>query len=105
MTPADWRDSLRALMPDDYVAPAEEAAPAPEKAKPQLRVDVERRKNKVATIISGFEADDERCDEVAAALRKRLATGGSARGGEILLQGDRKADCVNALKQMGYKVK
>ena len=34
-----------------------------------------------------------------------LGCGGSARDGEILIQGDRTADCKKLLENLGYKVK
>ena len=43
--------------------------------------------------------------EVAAKLKKRLATGGSARGGEVLIQGDRRDDVRKALADLGFKTK
>lgn len=61
------------------------------------------RGGKTATIVSGFTIDDDAVASVAAALKKRLATGGSARGGEILIQGDRRADVIDALRALGFK--
>lgn len=89
MSPADWRDSLKSLLPDDFT-PEAEAAPEPAAAPmPKLKIEVDRkRKGKVATIISGFDAADARCADLCAWLKKKLATGGSHRDGEILMQGD-----------------
>lgn len=100
----DWQESLRSLLPDDYTPepePQKSAAPAP---LPHLDVCVDRKRaGKIATIISGFDPDDSRAAELASFLRKRLATGGSARGGEILIQGDRASDVLALLKEKGYK--
>ncbi len=90
MMPADWRDSLRSILPADY-QPEPEApeAPANKKPWPKLIVTLDRKRaGKTATIISGFEPDDPRCAQLAADLKRHFACGGSARGGEILLQGD-----------------
>ncbi len=70
-----------------------------------MLIEKKGRGGKTATIVEGFEISDEEVDEIARTLRKRLGTGGSARGGEILIQGDRKADVVKLLKEMGFKVK
>ncbi len=72
-----------------------------------LHVLIEKkgRGGKTATIVEGFEISDEEVDEIARTLRKKLGTGGSARGGEILIQGDRKADVMRMLKEMGFKTK
>lgn len=107
----DWRDSLKALMPDLPAGDAAQTEEVPEaKAKSHaqvLSIEVDRkRKGKVATIIYGFgpDADDE-LQAVASELKRRLATGGSARDGEILVQGDRAAQVRELLAGMGYKVK
>ncbi len=104
----DWKDALAGLLPDDYT-PADESTPADETAaKPcndRLHVILDRkgRKGKTATIISGFTIADEQVEELAATLKRRLGTGGSARGGEILIQGDRADDVLKALTDLGYK--
>ena len=66
-----------------------------------MDVDRKGRGGKTATIISGFTLDDEEIAEIAARLKKSLGVGGSARGGEILIQGDRKNDVLNLLRQQG----
>lgn len=76
-------------------------------AHPALLVSMERkgRGGKTATIISGFTMDDGEVAEIASRLKSRLGTGGSARGGEILIQGDRREDVAAWLRGQGYKVK
>ena len=105
---SDWRDALSSLLPADYTEPSEasELSESSENSAfplQKLRVDIERkgRGGKTATIISGFSLDDEQIGRIAASLKKRLGTGGSARGGEILIQGDRRDDVLAALRQMG----
>ncbi len=107
MTPADWRDSLRAMLPADY-QPTPEDSPAEPKAAPwpKLVVTLDRKRaGKTATIISGFSPDDPRCQELAIELKKKFACGGSARGGEILLQGDLKDKVQQYLDQLRAKRK
>ena len=72
-----------------------------------LNVQIERkgRAGKVATIVSGFTVDDDAVADIASSLKRTLGTGGSARGGEILIQGDRATDVVNALVKMGLKAR
>ena len=57
----------------------------------------------MATIITGFTISDDAVADIAARLRRQLGTGGSARGGEILIQGDRSADVARVLTAMGLK--
>lgn len=101
----DWKDALGALAAELPAAPAEPELSADTEApaadgtplyrRSRLRVSLERkgRGGKTATIISGFDdLDDSQLRQVASQLKQALATGGSARGGEILIQGDRVAD-------------
>ncbi|MDE5997880.1 MAG: translation initiation factor [Muribaculaceae bacterium] len=109
----DWKDTLASLsgLPEGEELPI----PQPEspstgqtpRQKSALHVLIEKkgRGGKTATIIEGFEIPDEEVDDIASSLRKKLGTGGSARGGEILIQGDRKTDVIRLIKEMGFKVK
>lgn len=111
----DWKDTLASLSgfpeadADDRTdtQPYNSTTPQLHDQKSPLHVLIEKkgRGGKTATIIEGFEISDEEIDEIARTLRKKLGTGGSARGGEILIQGDRKPDVVRLLKGMGFKVK
>lgn len=121
---ADWRDALAALRPQgsessensensehsensEYSDNSQNSHSAPSAQSSPLFITYERkgRGGKQATIISGFECDDEGLRDIASTLKQRLATGGSARGGEILVQGDRRADAAALLRSMGFKVK
>lgn len=113
-TTADWRDALASLAgatdagASDHTSAVEDTSghDAP-KAADTVTIFYERkgRGGKQATIVSGFTCSDTELKAVASELKQRLATGGSARGGEILIQGDRRSDTAAALKAMGYKVK
>lgn len=106
----DWKDSLASLMaelPQEQPATEPETQPAgnetAEKARLDILLDKKGRKGKAATIVCGFTIDDAAVEEIAALLKKRLGTGGSARGGEILIQGDKRPQVEAALKEMGLK--
>lgn len=111
----DWRDTLRDLIPG--TAPAEPETTEPSAADisghlrltAPLKVSVERkgRAGKTATIVYGFPDTwpHSAIDTIAGDLRRRLGTGGSARGGEILLQGDRGKATVETLADLGYKAR
>lgn len=110
----DWKDILSSKVESGEL-PAIENSDAPDPAgeeaaasKPDiLRVVIDRkgRKGKTATIVEGFTCGETELKEIAATLKTRLGTGGSARGGEILIQGDRAADTRDILRGLGYKVK
>ena len=109
----DWKDALSALkdsgnIPVDDTPDPVESAPATESMQREpLHVIIERkgRKGKTATIIEGFTGSDEALEELAKTLKQRLGTGGSARGGEILIQGERKNDVIAILQSLGFKTK
>lgn len=105
----DWREKLMGLRADmpEADSPAEPEVATEPKATQKERLDiiVERkgRGGKVATIIAGFTIADEEIDSVASRLKKVLGVGGSCRGGEILIQGDRSQAVSRALTEMGFK--
>lgn len=108
----DWKDSLRGLIdavPDAPPAdgPGQEIPVARKLPRLDIMLDRKGRGGKTATIIAGFDADDIDAEtlRVAAMLKRKLATGGSARGGEILLQGDRREQVAELLRAEGYKTR
>lgn len=106
----DLRGALEAFLLNNPDLPkGEEPQSEPQgktKKLPRLiiRLETKGRNGKPATIISGFDPDDpDTISRVAADLKKRLATGGSHRDDEILIQGDRRKDTAEALRNMGYR--
>lgn len=101
-----FRDSNPDLPPGPEVD-AESALPDTPVQKGRLDVGIERkgRAGKTATLITGWDIPQEQLLEVAADMKKRLGTGGSARGGDILIQGDRRADVLDYLLSKGYKAR
>lgn len=108
---ADWKDALASLQVPQAEDQTEEAAATTEEKKgvqsERLDIVFERkgRGGKQATIVTGFVVEDAEVEEVAAQLKRRLGTGGSARGGEILIQGDRRESVKRLLTEMGYKAR
>ena len=111
----DWRARLAALMPDGYAADSAEQDAEPQsntsaaKAQTQGRLDIvfERkgRAGKCATIVCGFTMPDDEVEDLASKMKRRLGTGGSVRGGEILIQGDRRQAVLDFLTAEGYKAR
>lgn len=109
----DWKDALSQLkgdLPQGEDLPSADTPAAEEpkdKKKGKLNIAVEKkgRGGKTATIIYGFTCDDSEIAETAARLKQRLGIGGSARGGEILLQGECRAKAAELLREMGYQTK
>jgi len=114
MTQQDWRSALGALLkdvgplPDEAEQSSKDIEPTGQGNLTQrepLDVVVERkgRSGKTATIVCGFTIADEAVADIASKLKRRLGAGGSARGGEILIQGDRASDVLKALSDLGFK--
>lgn len=112
---ADWKDALAALrdsgaMPEPVEATDDivtDESPVVNSAGDVIHIIVEKkgRKGKCATIAEGFTCDDEELEKLASRLKHKLSAGGSARGGEILIQGDCRERLAAALRQEGYRVK
>lgn len=104
----NWQDILQSLKAGGSLPEGEEPAPAADvkaAAKCKLTIAIEKkgRGGKTATIISGFTESHDEITALAARLKSRLGTGGSARGGEILIQGDRREQVREFLTKAGYR--
>ena len=71
----------------------------------KLRVRLERnhRGGKTVTIVSGFVGSDADLQDLGRLLKTRCGVGGSAKDGEILVQGDHVERIRTILKEMGAK--
>ena len=106
----DWRDSLAALRgtmgePEPEPEIPAEAAPASAQGRLDIVLEKKGRAGKCATIICGFTLPDDEVDSIAGALKRSLGCGGSSRGGEILIQGDRRQDVLRLLAERGFKAR
>lgn len=105
----DWKDSLQLVYstnPDVHVGENEEPdveTLAPERQK--LRVSIERhhRGGKTVTLVRGFIGSDDDLQDFAKQLKTKCGTGGSAKDGEIIIQGENKEKVVDLLLKLGYK--
>lgn len=107
----DWQSALGSLLSSGELPDAEPMAQAQDPApshSPSGRIVItyERkgRGGKEVTIASGFELDHEELSQLASWLKQKLGAGGSARGGEILIQGDRRDRLAELLRQKGYRI-
>ena len=70
----------------------------------KIRIQREKkgRKGKTVTTVSGFQLDDNELKTLAARLKRKCGTGGSVKGGVIVIQGDHRAAIQAELKKRGF---
>lgn len=106
----DWRDKLNNLktdLPQVEEAPEVVAAAKPVKKRQvePLRVELDKRNGKPATLVTDFKGKDDELKDLAKLLKVKCGAGGSSRDGEILVQGDFRVKIAEILLEMGFKVK
>jgi translation initiation factor 1 len=75
-------------------------------ANQDLRVWLEKRAGgKSATIVKGFRGPAAKLEELTRKLKNKCSVGGSAKEGEIILQGDQREKVLQLLIKDGYKAK
>ena len=74
------------------------------KEKQLLRVSLDKRnrKGKAVTLVTGFRGSDEDLQELGKLLKMRCGVGGSAKEGEIMVQGDHRVKVLDILQNEGY---
>lgn len=71
----------------------------------EAHLDKKNRGGKVATIIKGFEGTDDDLKALAKQLKTLCGVGGSAKDGEIIVQGNFRDKIMDYLSKEGYKIK
>lgn len=76
-------------------------------AQQELRVwlDRKQRAGKVVTLVRGFVGPQEDLAELARLLKSRCGVGGTAKEGEIIIQGDHRDRATEILLKAGYRCK
>jgi len=77
----------------------------PGQQKLYVSLDKKNRKGKAVTLVEGFFGSAEDMKELGKELKSKCGTGGSAKDGEIIIQGDFRDRVISMLKEKGYGVK
>lgn len=107
----DWKERLGVVFstnPDfGYEREEDEEQETLQPNKQDLRVSIDRkqRKGKAVTLVTGFVGSDDDLKDLAKILKSKCGVGGTAKDGEILIQGEFAEKVVELLKKEGYKVK
>lgn len=104
----DWKERLGMVYstnPDfQFDTGEEEEQETLPKNQQRLRVRIEKngRGGKTVTIVAGFVGSEADLKELGKWLKGRLGVGGSAKDGEVMVQGDFKQRVIDLLKAEGY---
>lgn len=75
----------------------------PERQDLRVTLDAKQRKGKTVTLVTGFIGTDDDLKELARLLKNKCGVGGSAKDGEIIIQGDLKEKILAILRAAGYR--
>ena len=78
----------------------ESLKPAEQKLK--IRLEKKHRAGKTVSLVEGFIGNENDREEIVKKLKSYCGTGGSAKDGEILVQGDQREKILQWLIKNGY---
>ncbi|MEG1936059.1 MAG: translation initiation factor [Rikenellaceae bacterium] len=105
----DWKDRLNIVYSTsntfEYQNGTQEEQSTLEPTKQVLRVtlDKKQRRGKQVTLVTGFIGTESDLKDLGKLLKTRCGVGGSAKDGEILIQGDFRDKTRAILVELGYR--
>ena len=76
-------------------------------AQQLLKIEFEKkhRGGKTVSLVRGFVGSSDDLAQLGKLLKSKCGTGGSAKDGEIIIQGDKREQMIKILNDLGYKTK
>lgn len=101
---ADSRGFVYSTDPDFSFKHEEEQTETllPAQQKLKVRLDTKHRAGKAVTLVEGFIGKEDALEELGKKLKNFCGTGGSAKDGEIIVQGDQREKVMQWLLKNGY---
>ena len=90
-----------------YISDNSETTETPEPRQQDLRVQLDRKQRggKAVTLVTGFAGKQEDLELLGKKLKQKCGVGGTAKDGEIIIQGDFREKVLALLLADGYKAK
>lgn len=76
----------------------------PAQQKLKVRLETKHRAGKAVTLVEGFSGTVEDLEDLGKKLKSYCGTGGSAKDGEIIVQGEQRDKVLQWLLKNGYKL-
>lgn len=111
MSNTDWKARLNVVYSTnpDFAYQTQSDEPqesvAPERQDLRVWLDKKQRAGKQVTLIKGFVGNEDDLRSLASMLKSKCGVGGSAKDGEIIIQGDFRDRVTDILIKAGYKAK